>query len=125
MSDFTELRAGASGRLELAPTIVDLDSDPLFTPSREWVSLTPYRATRTPKRISPKEALSLDIRAECLRVGLPAPEIQLLEVRGGTSHRALQGRAVLTFPKVVCGPILLGKSMHLGGGLFVAQPPKK
>lgn len=124
MSDFTELRAGASGRLELAPTIVDLDSDPLFAPSREWVSLTPYRATRTPKRISPNEALSLDIRAECLRVGLPAPEVQFLEVRGGTSHRALQGRAVLTFPKVVYGPILLGKSMHLGGGLFIAQPRK-
>ncbi len=117
LAHFRELRAGSSGRLVLRPVTVDRDTDPLFAPSRIWESVTPYQVTRHTKKIGAVEALIADLRTECRRRGLPEPQVTIREAHGlpGTG---LIGHARLIFAVAVAGPIVLGKSRHLGGGLF-------
>jgi CRISPR-associated protein Csb2 len=113
-----ELRAGTSGLLVLRAGSVDAASDPLFALSRTWTSVTPYQVTRHAKQGGAAEALNADVRAECRRRGLPEPRVTTRELRGVPSV-GLVGLADLTFEVAVEGPILLGRSRHFGGGLFV------
>jgi CRISPR-associated protein Csb2 len=112
-----ELRAGSSGRLILRGSPIDADSDPLFAPSRSWESVTPYQITRHTKQVGALEALSGDLRVECRRRGLPEAHVTPREPRG-VPGLGLVGSARLTFEVAVEGPIILGKSRHIGGGLF-------
>jgi CRISPR-associated protein Csb2 len=112
-----ELRAGSSGRLNLRASSIDANSDPLFAPSRSWESVTPYQVTRHTKKVGAMEALSSDLRAECRRRGLPEPRVIPRGPRG-IPGLGLVGSARLTFEVAVEGPIMLGKSRHVGGGLF-------
>lgn len=115
-----ELRAGRTGRLVLRPSFVELDHDPLTAPARVWESLTPYLVNRHAHRGDAAEALADDLRRECRRRGLPSPSgLLVLEVRG-VPGRGLTGRVRLSFPSAVRGPLVLGKSRHLGGGIFWA-----
>lgn len=113
---FRELRAGAAGLLMLRAGSIDMESDPLFAPSRVWESVTPYQVTRHAKHESAADSLGVDICAECLRTGLPRPLVLPREVRG-VPGIGLVGQARLMFA-AVRGPILLGRSSHLGGGFF-------
>jgi CRISPR-associated protein Csb2 len=122
LREFRELRAGSSGRLSLRVAVIDLDADPLFAPSRTWESLTPYQVTRHSKRVWATEALSRDMLTECRRRGLPEPRVLPREPRG-IPGVGLLGLARLTFNVAVDGPIILGKSRHLGGGLFAGVQP--
>lgn len=117
LSSFRDLRAGPAGRLALRAASIDQEGDPLFAASRQWESVTPYQVTRHAKKIGAEDALAADLRAECRRYGLPQPQITALEVRGipGTG---LGGRARLAFQVAVPGPIILGRTRHLSGGLF-------
>jgi len=117
LTDFRELRAGSAGHLMLRAISVDVDCDPLFAPSRTWESVTPYQVTRHAKQVGAAEALSADLRAECHRRGLPEPRVTPGELRG-VPGVGLVGGARLTFEVAVEGPIVLGRSRHLGGGLF-------
>jgi CRISPR-associated protein Csb2 len=63
-------------------------------------------------------ALEVDLLAECRRVGLPKPEIEITKVVGKPGY-GLSGLAKLTFHAAVVGPLLLGRDRHFGGGLFV------
>ena len=119
LSGLRELRAGGSGRLALRPVRVDLDSDPLFAASSVWESQTTYQVTRHAHRTAPGEVLAADIRAECLRRGLPEPVVTPLGLKG-VPEVGLVGGARLTFAVAVPGPLLLGRSRHRGGGLFAA-----
>lgn len=119
LEGFRELRAGASGRLLLERVPVVADGDPLFNPALCWESVTPYQSTRHAKKANGFESLSADIHAECLREGLPRPEVEVLEAFGAKGI-GLMGRVRLRFAIAVTGPILLGKSRFLGGGLFRA-----
>ena len=121
LAEFRELRAGSSGRLTLRACSVDTGSDPLFAASRTWESATPYQVTRHAKKTGANEALSTDLRAECRRHGLPEPRVTLRKLRG-VPGVGLVGGARLMFEVAVQGPILLGRSRHLGGGLFVGAP---
>lgn len=58
-------------------------------------------------------------RRTCVhRRGLPEPkQVQPFEVRG-VPGVGLLGNARLVFTVAVSGPILLGRSRYLGGGLF-------
>lgn len=121
MAAFRELRAGSSGRLALRAGVIDTDQDPLFSPSRTWESVTPYHVTRHAKRIGASDALAADLHAECRRCGLPEPRVSPRYPRG-VPGVGLLGLARLTFEVAVGGPIVLGRSRHLGGGLFGGTP---
>lgn len=124
MSEFRELRAGSGGFLMLRPASIDADADPLFAASRVWESLTPYQVTRNPKNVEAALALSSDLRAECRRRGLPEPRVTSRDLHGERGI-GLLGMARLTFEVAVKGPIVLGKSRHLGGGLFACNRPEQ
>ena len=118
LENLVELRAGSAGCLVLRSDWLDLDADVLTAPSRTWESTTPYWATRHAKKTEATEVLAADLRAECCRRGLPEPVVvRALEVRG-VPGVGLVGRASLGFAVAVSGPILLGRSRYLGGGLF-------
>jgi CRISPR-associated protein Csb2 len=118
LENLGELRAGSAGRLILRWEWVDLDADALTAPSRTWESITPYCVTRHCKKTPATEVLATDLRTECRRRGLPEPhELKALEARG-VPGVGLVGRARLVFSVAVRGPILLGRSRYLGGGLF-------
>ena len=122
LKDLRELRAGAAGRLIVCATSIDPKEDSLFAASRTWESVTPYQVTRHTKGVGAAEALSADLRTECRRRGLPVPHVTPLEPRG-VSGVGLIGGARLTFEVAVEGPIVLGRSRHLGGGLFEGAGP--
>lgn len=107
LKGFDELYAGESGKLRLTPRAVDMDSDPLFATSKEWVSVTPYAPTRHPKR-NGRDSLHDDVLHEVQRRRLPAP---LAVEKKGVDM-------LLRFKLAVPGPVLLGRTIHLGGGLF-------
>jgi CRISPR-associated protein Csb2 len=117
LEGFQELRAGMAGKLRLAPGWLT-DHDPLLGPSAFWISATEYRVTRHWKKKDARTALIDDVRSELLRRNLPDPvriEVQKLKEgpRGGIS-----GWLQIEFSIAVNGPILVGKTAHLGGGLF-------
>lgn len=120
LSGMSVLRAGRAGCLCLQPIAIDPETDPLFGSSRVWDSVTPYTVTRHLHRGSAAEALAADLLAECNRRGLPRPLVEPREWRAepGTG---LRGHARLVFPVPVPGPLLLGRTRHLGGGVFVGM----
>lgn len=114
---FHEIRAGTAGFLNVRAATADRAADQLLAASRTWESLTPYHVTRHTKNVGTDEALAIDLRAECRRVGLPMPDIETIECRGVTGI-GLAGRARLAFAVAIEGPLLLGRSRYAGGGLF-------
>jgi CRISPR-associated protein Csb2 len=120
LQGMSELRAGASGVLRLVATGMDIGSDPLFRSARTWESVSEYRPTRHGKHVAAAEALIADAKAEVARRGLPDPErVEVSEVRAGP-RGGLAGRLELRFRVAVAGPLVLGRTRHLGGGLFAA-----
>lgn len=119
LHDFRELRAGADGHLRIRPIVLDLDRHRLFAPSHVWESVTPYQVNRHARQSTAQKALKNDLVAECQRRGLPRPEITVLEwnAKRGTG---LRGRLRLQFKDAVWGPIILGRTRHVGGGIFSA-----
>jgi len=118
LAGFGELRAGRAGKLALGPAFLDND-DCLVAASRTWLSRTPYQVERHRKAGSAHEALTLDVVAACRRRGLPTPLVTVPRVQA-LSGRGLEGELLLRFPVAVAGPLLLGRSRYLGGGLFAA-----
>lgn len=114
-----ELRAGASGRLRLAPAPINMRTDPLFAGTRVWESATTFRVTRHAKCGDAAAAIETNIRDELCRAGLPIAQIEVLKVTA-RSGAGLGGRARLTFAAAVAGPVILGRDRHFGGGLFRA-----
>jgi len=118
VSELSLVRAGGAGLLKLEPAREpDLDHC-LFAPARAWVSLTPYAPTVPEARGNRwAELAARDIRQECGRRGLPPPQVEILglveSAGGGASINAR-----LRFPAAVPGPIVLGRTAHLGGGVF-------
>lgn len=113
------LRAGSAGRLALVPAVVDQDSDPLFAPARVWESATTYDVARHRRGSSAGDALARDVASELDRAGWPRPEhIEVLAVRSGP-RSGLAGRLRLTFRTAQVGPLLIGRTAHKGGGVFL------
>lgn len=81
--------------------------------------MTPYKPTRHPKGNQPvAQVIETDIRTECVRRGLPAPEsIAVLSTAQGP-RGGLTAQVTLRFSKPVSGPILLGQGSHVGDGFF-------
>jgi CRISPR-associated protein Csb2 len=112
------LRCGRDGVLILCPHPADAD-DAFFGRGLVWTTATTYRPTRHLKRGHPAASfIETDIRTECARRGLPAPEsVQLLSVSEGP-RGGLGAQVKIRFAKALCGPVLLGRGSHLGDGLF-------
>ncbi len=119
MSGLRCLRAGRDGCLDLRPAIVDTASHPLFRVSHVWGSLTPYTVNRHGRNTTADTILTNDVIADCERAGLPCPEVTIVgwSVKSGVG---LQGHARLRFKNAVQGPVILGRTRYLGGGLFAA-----
>jgi CRISPR-associated protein Csb2 len=87
--------------------------------SKEWVSSTPYVPTL---HLKPREDaathIARDVLIECVRRGLPKPEIDVLQV-DRRSRSKLQARVRLRFQRALNGPILIGQGSHFGWGLFL------
>ncbi len=117
MRDMRVLQAGRAGNLNLSVMFVDFDDDYLFGRSLQWETVTEYKPTRYIKKLSPTEALVADVLGEVGRRGLPKPQVDVLSVQEGPNG-GLTGKIRLEFHSVQSGPIILGKTRHLGGGLF-------
>jgi len=114
LAGFDVLRAGPNGKLRLTQETVDMNTDPLFATATAWVARSPYVATRHAKR-NGADSLQSDVTAEVRRRGLPAPLV--------VERRPAAGEGLsLRFAVAVSGPLLLGRNMHYGGGLFAARP---
>ncbi len=120
MAGMDEIRAGSAGRLVLRETHIDSASDPLFAASRIWESVTSYQVTRHAKSVSASAVFSTDLVTECRRRGLPEPLVTARKTVG-LPGVGLIGHATLEFKVAVEGPIILGRSRHLGGGLFAGR----
>lgn len=117
LAGLTELRAGPAGLLRLRPAPLD-DQDPLLAPSTAFRSVTPYVVNRHGKRGRASDVVVDDVRRECDRRALPAPlDVRVLDF-AGVDGVGLAARVELRFGTGIDGPLLLGKSRFLGGGLF-------
>lgn len=118
LEKLVDLRAGAAGRcaVRLVPAYSD---DPLLAPSHRWKTLTPYAVTRHQNR-SAYEVLANDVLINCERHGLPRPKVTVLEACG-VPGQGLEGHVELDFAVAVEGPIALGRTRYLGGGLFAPE----
>lgn len=120
LSTMRELKAGSCGRLLLRRVGLD-DDDVLFTSGRQWHTVNDYLVNRHDRGRDLHALVVSDVRAECARRGLPIPHVDVL------STSAVKGTGVfaklkLTFGVDVAGPILLGRSRMLGGGLLRRHP---
>ncbi len=120
VAELGHLNAGPLGRLVLSPCSVSRANSPLFAQSATWRSATPYRVNRHAKAGDAATALANDLIATCVDSGLPRPEVQVDRVRA-IAGRGLEGDLRIRFPVAVAGPLLLGRSRYLGGGLFSAD----
>jgi CRISPR-associated protein Csb2 len=119
LAGLAELRAGRAGLLRLRAADISRDQDPLLGTACVWRSLTPYAPTRYPKALSPSEAIAEDVRLECRRRGWPEPICEVVAVCEGP-RGGLAASLNLRFTSARSGPIALGRTAHLGGGLFEA-----
>lgn len=121
VSSLREVRAGKLGVVSLMPARAPSPGDALTGPARVWHSLTPYRPTRHPSRSAdPRAAIAGDVREECARRGIPAPEVEVLAVSAGPRGGHPSAELRLRFAVAQHGPIMLGRDSHAGGGLFAA-----
>jgi CRISPR-associated protein Csb2 len=116
---FSELRAGKAGKLILTPADA-VEDDRLFGTARDWRTRTPYSPTRHPRRAEGRDAaIAADLVAECVRRGLPRPEVRSIAVKVGP-RGGLAAEAELRFRVTVRGPVLIGRDSHFGSGVFAA-----
>jgi CRISPR-associated protein Csb2 len=118
LDKLVELRVSRMGRFVLGRASVAPD-DALLVSASSWTSVTPYTVTRHRKRAFPAEVLVADAVEECVRRGFPRPEVAIADERG-VAGRGLEGRVRLNFDVAVRGPVVLGRTRYLGGGLFEA-----
>ena len=87
--------------------------------ARDWESITTYSVTRHTRRATTADALIRDVQLEHTRRGWPIPTVRVLEASRGV-RGDVQGRLHLSYDTARLGPIAIGRSCHLGGGLFGA-----
>jgi len=118
MQGFSRLLAGNAGALDLRAESVDWIDDPLLVSSRIWETVSPYAANRHRDAGSAHAALMEDLQQSLIDAGLPTANVEVLRCRA--TSNGLEGHVRLTFPVAIDGPILLGRSRFVGGGLFRA-----
>jgi CRISPR-associated protein Csb2 len=117
------VRAGRLGVIALKQLFAPEPHGALIGPSLLWESETPYQPTRHARGgqdLAEVIALDADAVAECVRRGLPRPEVKVLEYSAGRNGGRIAARLRLRFVVAIEGPVLIGRDSHAGGGLFVA-----
>ena len=115
----TTVRAGRSGVIMLHPAVPLLAEDALLGPGQTWESRSPYYPTLlSGLRKDAREVIKLDLANECVRRGLPRPEVDILSLAAHPTGRGLVARACLRFKVAVKGPLFLGYESHSGSGVF-------
>jgi CRISPR-associated protein Csb2 len=61
-----------------------------------------------------------DFLVEWGRLGLPKPSVTVSRVRG-VAGRGLEGHLRIVLGAAIAGPIVLGRTRFLGGGLFAKE----
>ncbi len=124
LAGFHVLHAGSAGRLKIAPWISLSSDDPLLSPSKTWESSTDYVVTRHLPLGDASRAVEADVALSCRRAGLPRPTVTVRNLHAD-SGRGLAAHVHIAFPVAVSGPLLLGRTRFLGGGLFIpcSAPP--
>ena len=117
LEGFTDLRAGRAGRFQLSRCSTS-EARPYYARSRRWRSVLPYTVNRHRHGAPAAVTLTEDVRAECIRRRLPTPEVTVIASRG-VAGRGLEGNLVLEFSVAIDGPLALGRTRYLGGGLFL------
>lgn len=120
LKDFRELRSGPDGNLKISPALLDSTTNPLLADSKVWESVTPYQVNRHARKSTAETVLRNDVLIECERRNLPRPEVTVLNWSVDPKS-GLRGNLQLKFISPVSGPIVLGRSRHLGGGIFKKQ----
>ena len=123
VTSLTELLAGRLGRFRFSSPHVPADSDTLARSSRTWRSVSPYIATKNMKSPpqDPENFVKCDLVAECSRRGFPGPRrVHVLDASVGPRGGNPRARMEIEFVAAVPGPLMLGRTSHLGGGLFHA-----
>ena len=121
VSSLERVRAGRLGVVTLSSAVQPAPGDVLIGPSRLWESRTPYRPTRhTQRGKDTVAAVTQDVILECGRRGIPRPEVEVLDLKGGPKGGGVAARLCLRFATAVDGPVMLGRDSHRGGGLFGA-----
>jgi CRISPR-associated protein Csb2 len=123
LSRLKQIRAGPLGIIALGHPSTATAGDPMIGPGCVWESRTRYHPTRHAQRRKDLEtAVTQDLIQECLRRGLPRPDVQILTCAAGWNGGGISAHARLTFLVAVRGPLLLGKDSHQGGGMFLVVP---
>lgn len=118
METFSQLRAGPAGVLDVRAKMVD-EEDPILMASRCWESTTSYTVNRHREMGDAHAAVMADVKQGLAESGLPEAEIEVLGCF--RSPEGLAARVRLTFAVAVRGPIVLGRTRYVGGGLFRAK----
>lgn len=113
-----ELRAGDAGMLRLSPCPTGNWETGVLGRSRVWATVTPYVVTRHRRVGIAIEVLIADVLTECRRLKLPSPFVEAYNIRG-IPRQGLTAEIRLTFEVSVPGPLILGRTRYLGGGLFL------
>lgn len=116
-----ELKAGGGGRLVLRPVSLEED-DLLLASARRWRTVNDYLVQRHDHGRDLDTLIMNDVRTACTRQGVPIPHVNVLAtkvVKGTGIFAELE----LTFAVDVRGPLLLGRSRMLGGGLLCRVQP--
>jgi CRISPR-associated protein Csb2 len=112
------VRAGSLGLIEFIAALEPDETDPLAGKSARWKSATPYRPTLHLKsKHELEEFLASDIIKECMRRGLPKPQVVIVSCEVAPRQR-LSAELELSFQSAIKGPIILGRDSHIGSGLF-------
>lgn len=115
MEGFSHLRAGDAGALDLRPKSVDGD-EPILAPSNTWETISTYMVNRHRDVGDVRRAVYEDVKQSLADGGWPDAEIHV-ELCKAMSD-GVGGIVRLTFPVAIAGPILLGRTRYVGGGLF-------
>jgi CRISPR-associated protein Csb2 len=116
LEGFSTLRAGRAGVLSLRASRLS-PGDSLLRSAHVFESASDYIVGRHAKRTSAEKMVVIDVHRECERRQLPRPDVRVTRVRG-VAGVGVVARVELTFAVAVRGPIILGKTRYLGGGLF-------
>lgn len=117
LEGFTVLRAGRDGLLRLAA----VPCSELAEVGKAWRSVTPYAVLRHRRVGDARLALEADVQEACMSAGLPRPAVTVDRVVARPGN-PVEGILTLRFASRIDGPLLLGRSSHLGGGYFRPIP---
>lgn len=113
------VRAGVLGVFGFDLLACDIENaDKLLGSSKCWKTLSSYQPTRFPKSLDEaSDVIRQDVLTECQRRHLPKPQVEILKIKQAAKG-VFRADICLSFSVAVCGPLILGRDSHQGGGLF-------